>query len=516
MDLPVIKAIIQHANEMARTPEEIQLCSDYLAKAEVRLSHLKPLLAETRKRSNTSDSLKRRKAELSGEINEQQQTANFMRRLLAPNPIRLLPMDVLGEIFVHYIGARGVLPGANSRPSVTVRPMYLLMQVCRKWRDTALYTPRFWIFIPIFIPLKLRSIASPSPELERHWARIDEVSSRAPHKGFIGVHCRIASRCSQLAIIETMGRLFEILPRAGSLRLEVTISEKERARSRLIFPLPGKDVDTSFSNLRHLGVGAQDIPMNFVEYIVSRSPNLETLQAPRYYSLPTASLPCLVHITLESLTFGGLYNLLLAAPALRHLLVDTMNEYQTFPPNPNRIVRHENLKTIWVQYNSAIMLGHLTLPALEEIVELNACVGVPWPTPDEIRFFARSMCPLKRLKILDREVAPAALSVVQQQLELESLVLGYSGNQCPPPIAAFALRMFIEEKQHPTLGAVSMTGTLWDKWGYVHRLVWSMHAGRVGEVRNTKRNQLEMDSEDMVAKAKAIFAQVIGTSGSQL
>lgn len=61
-------------------------------------------------------------------------------------PVRRLPPDILGEIFVHCLPT-----DRNPTRSLAEAPL-LLGMICRSWRDISLSTPRVWTGIHVYIP----------------------------------------------------------------------------------------------------------------------------------------------------------------------------------------------------------------------------------------------------------------------------------------------------------------------------------------------------------------------------
>ncbi|KAJ7257092.1 hypothetical protein C8J57DRAFT_1013256, partial [Mycena rebaudengoi] len=66
-------------------------------------------------------------------------------------PVLTLPAEITAEIFIHFLPIYPLHP-----PLTGLLSPVLLGQVCRKWRDVALGTPRLWSAIKIKVNLDMR------------------------------------------------------------------------------------------------------------------------------------------------------------------------------------------------------------------------------------------------------------------------------------------------------------------------------------------------------------------------
>lgn len=62
------------------------------------------------------------------------------------SPARRLPVDIIGEIFVHCLPT-----GRNATRALYEAPL-LLGLICRSWRDVAMSIPRLWSSIHVYVP----------------------------------------------------------------------------------------------------------------------------------------------------------------------------------------------------------------------------------------------------------------------------------------------------------------------------------------------------------------------------
>ncbi|KAJ3828648.1 hypothetical protein F5880DRAFT_1698413 [Lentinula raphanica] len=98
--------------------------------------------------------LERLDKEIARALREKEKIKNFVEAHRAlMSPVRQLPDEVLGEIFVHCLPTE-----RNAVRSLDEAPL-LLITICRDWRRVALNTHRLWSSIHIFLPPDLNNQA---------------------------------------------------------------------------------------------------------------------------------------------------------------------------------------------------------------------------------------------------------------------------------------------------------------------------------------------------------------------
>ncbi|KAF9553702.1 hypothetical protein CPC08DRAFT_645272, partial [Agrocybe pediades] len=85
------------------------------------------------------EKLRKQLGRLEEEENSIRQDLDMYSRILSP--IRRLPFDILGEIFLHCLSEDELWPPTLN--DISQAPL-LLMRVCRTWRYTTLACPRLW------------------------------------------------------------------------------------------------------------------------------------------------------------------------------------------------------------------------------------------------------------------------------------------------------------------------------------------------------------------------------------
>ncbi|KAF7352366.1 F-box domain-containing protein [Mycena venus] len=109
--------------------------------------------------------LRARLTEIEGEITQQSQILEQLheRRAAVQSqldsiliyPVLTLPVEITSEIFVHC------LPLVNARITLAHAP-FVLLKICRRWREIALSTPKLWASLDINVT-SLRNGVSPGP-----------------------------------------------------------------------------------------------------------------------------------------------------------------------------------------------------------------------------------------------------------------------------------------------------------------------------------------------------------------
>ncbi|KAL0572088.1 hypothetical protein V5O48_009882 [Marasmius crinis-equi] len=113
----------------APTSEELNEIYSLLHEPELRARHLAQEISK-----------------LQAELDEVQYFIDRHRPLLSP--VRRLPADILGEIFVHTLPTNSYNVAGRTLKDAPL----LLTTICHSWREIALKTPRLWNRIHIYLP----------------------------------------------------------------------------------------------------------------------------------------------------------------------------------------------------------------------------------------------------------------------------------------------------------------------------------------------------------------------------
>ncbi|KAJ7144147.1 hypothetical protein C8R44DRAFT_759539 [Mycena epipterygia] len=323
------------------------------------------------------------------------------------SPIRLLPPDVLGDIFLVPDIHDHLATGHRSRTVDGYTPH--VASVCRYWRSVALETPRFW-------------------------ASIYTSLSGSP-------------RC--LALL----RLFLLRSKHAPLSIQLTPKSYEAANDEII-----REILQQTRRLNHLSMPMHmpHIGLLFAASIVA--PSLQTItfnsspdslagitvftDLPRIHAVSFGRLRSLdqipplpyhqikqVSITLRSIPDMMCGELLLLFPNLQTLVVgiSTQNMGTRHCPPSLTLRLSSTLRTLILDGEDRrtdclfCAFNGMNLPNLEQLELVNCCV---WDPPSILSFQRRSACQLKELVLENTRVrATDLLDLLRLLPMLESLVM---------------------------------------------------------------------------------------------
>ncbi|KAF8998208.1 hypothetical protein BDZ89DRAFT_1252620 [Hymenopellis radicata] len=209
------------------------------------------------------------------------------KSLLSYSPVRSLPGEVLSEIFLHYIAiAQSVHLDSVFQEIVASHRIHTpILQVCRRWRTTALADPRLWTTIPLIgsgydTADEKHSFAHPlisgSPEENAaYWQalehRIDQTYALPLHLLFH--FTGYGNVGDPIYTISSMQAFICLFPRANSISLRIfSASAQEELVSLMDY------AEISHADRVHtarVNVGDE----TFGRKILSAIPNVEVLQA---------------------------------------------------------------------------------------------------------------------------------------------------------------------------------------------------------------------------------------------
>ncbi|KAF8913335.1 hypothetical protein CPB85DRAFT_572640 [Mucidula mucida] len=392
------------------------------------------------------------------------------KSLLAYTPVRALPGEVLSEIFLHYIVISQPTRGSVFKEivaSYSIRAR--ILQVCRRWRTTALADPRLWTTIPLIgsgehfyhhkeYDEEEKSFAHPmisgSPqERTAYWevleGRIKRTSSLPLQLLFHYDDYGSIGNCDDtISSLKTFIRLF---PRADTISLHIDDSQRLSEDFRSFMG----NVDILHTD----GVHTARVDVSdevFGRRIVSAIPNLEVLATTarnidQWFTGTSAAGHCLRSLHLlahwSAIPLAQVLDVLDRAPLLETFKLAKISI--TPSVGTLRVVTHTLLSTfhlpsVTAEENDAVF-EHLTLPALRSLSFRVKYKPLCWPRPSNLSFLLRSHCMLTELGfchcLVDEQPLVALLTA---QSNLTTLRLNFSaddavgrGAPIPTPILDF-------------------------------------------------------------------------------
>ncbi|KAF8913325.1 hypothetical protein CPB85DRAFT_572207 [Mucidula mucida] len=394
------------------------------------------------------------------------------KSLLAYTPVRALPGEVLSEIFLHYIAISQPTRGSVFKEIVACYSIRArILQVCRRWRTTALADPHLWTTIPLIgsgqqffddeegtDDEEEKSFAHPmisgSPqERTAYWkvleGRIKRTSSLPLQLLFHYDDYGSIGNCNDtISSLKTFIRLF---PRANTISLHIDDSQRLSEEFRSFMD----NVDIPHTHGVHTaGVDVSDEV--FGRRIVSAIPSVEVLATTtrivdQWFTGASTAGHCLrsLHILDDcfAIPFLQVLDLLDRAPLLETLKlagISIMPSVGTLRVVTHTLLSTFHLPSVTAEENDAVF-EHLTLPALRSL-----SFGVKndpycWPRPSNLSFLQRSHCMLTELGfchcLVDEQPLVALLTA---QSKLTTLLLNFSaddavgrGAPIPTPILDF-------------------------------------------------------------------------------
>ncbi len=375
---------------------------------------------------------------------------SLQKILLVPtielSPIKLLPPELLAQILLSYFDSRlqEALDLADSpdrledQISIVKRAQNIFLQVCRKWRTTALSSPRLWNTVAICTPVNFS-------------ARRDD------YRRYLSSQI---TRAGQLPI-ETLffsypGRPAEGFTTEDSIHLFQTAADLIPRTRRLILKFRVQDwlphvslKEASMPEALELVVSCQrgDKAESYIpwsRHLFSQIVHLKTLElwgplrlgscvdAGRLSDLRTA--------VVGSICLSDLLQMLQNAPSLEGL---SIREVILDPLHMTNVL-HNRLSRLCLELPFDLpgreVLDYLTLPSLTHLdYNPSLALGLSWPRDNDVEFFARSGCMLKTLIVRNVAVRDLITEILASQTLLVDLQLEDNSHYRAPGISPQAL-----------------------------------------------------------------------------
>lgn len=336
--------------------------------------------------------------------------------LLAPSPIRILPTEVLSEIFLHYLDL--CLSNHYLQYTTILQTQNLLLRICRRWRQTMISDPRLWRTIPVGHLGNDRSLRGEC------WEMFEERISRArsTQNLSVAVMINVTDNASQSRFLQMA---VELLSRATRFQMEAYHPlELEETLPRPV---------ETIHNLKEVVLGMMDISYgNWVTSLLTHAPNLRSLQCytPLPKFVPLSCLKRLHCLRLDNLfSNNDIARILDDAPLLAELYVKSL----IHSPGPTSAPKkHVRLETFYVDATNFEFLEYFTLPGLRHLsfgrdsvyrASARMLKGlVQWPFDSRVaNFFERSKCKLLSLEVVNVCLSPEIIGILQSQESLEML-----------------------------------------------------------------------------------------------
>ncbi|KAG7444228.1 uncharacterized protein BT62DRAFT_260410 [Guyanagaster necrorhizus] len=317
------------------------------------------------------------------------------RTLLRASPMRSLPAELLGEIFLAHCAG---YPDFDNDGAVFRMSRLRLLAVCTRWRDVALSTPRIW--------------AALSVDCVRWYGFTEEYfeSRFSAIKGWVSSSGRLPLSIG-FRFVETSHRhdyqitmfntIFAQLHRCKSFsgRINFDPDCHDPVQRAVDQDIPDAPMLESLS-LRSYRINTATISWRRNLYAkIPRLRHLDIDDASAVVSLPVQDI---ITVKLETATLSDLFYLVENAAVLEELQLGVVKQSDLPQPGRRDPRRLDSLVSVHFQYTSSVMVNqfidYVTLPSINELI-IRATPS--WPDTDAFMpFFRRSACSLTKLIIM--------------------------------------------------------------------------------------------------------------------
>ncbi|KAK0503707.1 hypothetical protein EDD18DRAFT_473920 [Armillaria luteobubalina] len=365
------------------------------------------------------------------------------RTLLQASPIRSLPAELLGEIFIaHCAESDPANPYYDS--GVTFRKSRLrLLSVCSRWRDVALSTPRIWVAL---------SVDCASYYIEGAESKISVLERWVSSSGQLPLSIAFLfseHRNTADYGIHVFNAIFAQLHRYKSFcgRINFTAHNSTDSVQRAI----DQDIPDA-PILESLTLGSYPIDEHTIGWrrkLYTKIPRLRHLDVDSAKGIASLSVKDMITVKVESAVLSDLFYVVENATVLEELKVgyvdleDRVSRHSQH--DPRRLDRLFSLafqRAVDTAVNEFI--NYVTLPSIKELTIRTISA---WPDVDTFTlFFKRSACSLTQLIIETPDgdkhgfllaVLPLVPSLQVLHVEIRISYPDMPSQSLPPPVLGY-------------------------------------------------------------------------------
>ncbi|KAK0222114.1 hypothetical protein IW262DRAFT_1378260 [Armillaria fumosa] len=312
------------------------------------------------------------------------------RTLLRASPIRSLPAELLGEIFLAHCADSDV----HDNSGATLRKSrLLLLWVCSRWRDVALSAPRIWVAL---------SVDCPDYPIQGAWSRISVLKRWVSSSGrlplsidFLFSECYIASDYQ----MNIFNMIFAQLPRCKSFRGRINFKARgyDPVRRAIDLDIPDAPMLESLT-LEFYPI--DELTIGWRRKLYTKIPRLRHLDVDSAKGIVSLSVKDTITVKLESAALSDLFYVVENAAVLEELKVgyidlsDHVSRHSQYDSRRlDRLFRLHFQRAADTAVNKFI--DYVMLPLIKELTIRTTSA---WPDVDAFtRFFKRSACSLTQL-----------------------------------------------------------------------------------------------------------------------
>ncbi|KAK0244500.1 hypothetical protein EDD85DRAFT_898355 [Armillaria nabsnona] len=358
------------------------------------------------------------------------------RTLLRASPIRSLPAELLGEIFLAHCADSDLYDSSGA----TFRKSRLrLLWVCMRWRDVALSTPRIWVALSVDCAYYPTEGAGSRLSVLKRWV---SSSGRLPlNIGFLFSEYRNAADYK----INVFNTIFAQLHRCKSFRgrINFVVHGTDSVQRAIDQEIPDAPM---LESLTLSSYPIDEPTIGWRRKLYSKIPRLRHLDIDSAEGIVSLPVKDMITVKLERVALSDLFYVVENATVLEELKVEEVDldhvsrHSQHDSRLLDRLFRIHFQRTTGTAVNKFI--NYVTLPSIKE---LTIRATSSWPEADAFtRFFKRSVCSLTKLIIRAPDTDKhgfllAVLPLVSslQVLHVESRDYGVPSYPLPSPVLEY-------------------------------------------------------------------------------
>ncbi|KAK0185743.1 hypothetical protein F5146DRAFT_1071317 [Armillaria mellea] len=359
------------------------------------------------------------------------------RTLLRASPIRSLPAELLGEIFLTLCTESDLYNTSSS--GATFRQSRLrLLWVCTRWRAVALSTPRIWVTLSVDCTYDPSEGARSGVSILKKWV---SSSGRLP----LNIHFLFSEyRGTGPTQIKVFNTIFAQLHRCKSFRGRINFDSHGTDSVQRVIDQDIPDAPM----LESLTLGSYPIDQPTIDWrrkLYAKIPRLRHLDIDNAQGIVSLPVKDMITVKLGRAALSDLFYVVENATVLEELKVEYVLGHvsQHGQHDSRRLDRLFRLHFQRIECTAVnTLINYVTLPSIKE---LTIRATLSWPEADAFtRFVKRSACSLTQLiiKAPDADKHGFLLAVLPlvpslQLLHVETRDYSMSPQPLPSPVLEY-------------------------------------------------------------------------------
>ncbi|KAK0464789.1 uncharacterized protein EV420DRAFT_1518209 [Desarmillaria tabescens] len=336
------------------------------------------------------------------------------RTLLRASPIRSLPAELLGEVFLAHCAQYPNLDSGRHDGVAFRKSRLRLLWVCRRWRDVALSIPRIWAVLSV----EYHAFNRPHSEEAAAWASV--LKRWISSSGHLPLSINFTfteswdshyhSDYQNIAFNAIFSQLHRCKCFIG--RLEFDFNGHDAVHRALDQNIPDAPILETLSLRSYRSSSASPI-INWRRKLYATIPRLRHLDVDSASGIVSLPVQNIITVKLETAALSDLFYLVENAAVLEELEVGEVEQSRDLRHSQRDAHRLDSLVNVHFRHTDSAavsrFIDYVTLPSISELAVRTSSPwsdpAASWPDIDIfIRFFERSACSLTKLIIAAPEV----------------------------------------------------------------------------------------------------------------